>query len=176
MHRLGNANVWPSIKKQFSRQIVRTDIVKKMIECGMRVSDDSKIYVADVEVDYSALARAVDVDRRVVKQTVEQIRGNRFLYAIFSQTLPLGASLVNVVALLGYTAIVVEADPKSPGVMAGVAACLSKNGMVVRQALADDPDMVPDARMTLVVEGQLTGKAMEELNELKTVKSIKILK
>ncbi len=176
MHRVGKANVWPSIKKQFSRQIVRTDIVKKMIECGMRVSDDLEIYVDDVEVDYSALARAVGVDRRVVKQTVEQICGNRFLYSIFSKTLPLGASLVNVVAQLGYTAIVVEADPKSPGIMASVAAILSRHGMVVRQALADDPDMVPDAKMTLVLEGQLTGKAMEELNTLKTVKSIKILK
>ncbi|MDV3244053.1 MAG: hypothetical protein LYZ66_02610 [Nitrososphaerales archaeon] len=176
MHRFAHANMWPSVKKQFSRQIVRTEIVRKMIECGMRVSHDSKIYVDDVEVDYSALARAVGVDRRVVKQTAEQIRSNRFLYSIFSQTLPLGASLVNVVAHLGYTAVVVEADPKSPGIMSAVAAILSRHGMVIRQALADDPDMVPDAKMTLVLEGQLTGQAMEELNRLKNVKSIKILK
>jgi len=36
--------------------------------------------------------------------------------------------------------------------------------------------MVPDAKMTLVVEGQLTGQAMEELHSLKVVRSIKILK
>lgn len=168
--------MWPSIRSQFSRQIVRPDVVRKMIECGMRVSDDLKIYVDDVEVDYAAVARAVDVDRRVVKQTVEQIRSNTFLYSIFSKTLPLGASLVNVVSQLGYTGIVIEADPKSPGVMAGVAAILSKHGMVVRQALADDPDMVPDAKMTLVIEGQLSGAALEELNQLKMVRSIKILR
>jgi uncharacterized protein len=168
--------VWPSVKKQFSRQVVRPDIVRKMIECGMRVSEDVKIYVDDVEVDYSAVARAVDVDRRVVKQTVEQIRKNRYLYSIFSKTKPLGTSLVDLVSQLGYSAVVIEADPKSPGVMAGVAEILSRHGMVVRQALADDPDMVPDAKMTLVVAGQLTGQALEELNGLKTVRSIKILK
>ena len=92
--------VWPNVKKQFSRQIVRADIVKKMIECGMRISDDLKLYVDDVEVDYTAMVRAVGVDRRVVKQTVKQIRGNAFLYGIFSRTMPFGTSLVNVVARL----------------------------------------------------------------------------
>lgn len=168
--------MWPNVRKQFERQIVRPDIVRKMIECGMRVSDDDRIYVDDVEVDYSAVARAVDVDRRVVKQTVEQIRGNRYLYSLFSKTRPLGTSLVDLVRELGYTAIVIQADPKSSGIMAGVAEILSRHGMVVRQAVAEDPEMVPDAKMTLVVEGQLSGQALEELHALKVVSSIKILK
>jgi hypothetical protein len=168
--------MWPSIRKQFERQVVRPEIVRKMIECGMRVSEDEKIYVDNVEVDYSAVARAVDVDRRVVKQTVQQIRRNRYLYSLFSMTKPLGTSLVSLVSQLGYTAVVIEADPKSPGVMAGVAEILSRHGMVVRQAVAEDPEMVPEAKMTLVLEGQLTGQAMEELNGLRVVKSIKILK
>ena len=168
--------MWPSVRKQFDRQVVRPEIVRKMIACGMRVSDDEKIYVDDVEVDYTAVARAVDVDRRVVKQTAQQIRRNRFLYSLFSKTRPLGTSLVDLVTQLGYTAIIIEADAKSPGVMAGAAEILSRHGMVVRQAVAEDPEMVPDARLTLVVEGQLTGQAMEELNGLKVVRSIKILK
>jgi uncharacterized protein len=168
--------MWPAIRKQFERQVVRPNVVRKMIECGMRVSEDEKIYVGDVEVGYLAVARAVDVDRRVVKQTVQQIRANRFLYSIFGKTRPLGTSLVDLVSLLGYSAIVVEADPKSPGVMAGVAEILSRHGMVVRQAVAEDPEMVPEAKMTLVVEGQLTGNAIDELQSLKVVRSIKILK
>ena len=168
--------MWPNIRKQFERQVVRPDVVKKMIECGMRVSDDEKIYVGDVEVDYMAVARAADVDRRVVKQTVHQIRENRYLYSLFSRTRPLGTSLVGLVNQLGYTAIVIEADPKSPGVMAGVAEILSRHGMVVRQAVAEDPEMVPEAKMTLVVEGQLTGNAIDELQSLNVVRSIKILK
>lgn len=168
--------MWPRINEQFERQLARPDIVRKMIECGMRVTDDEKIFVNDVEVDYLAVARAVGVDRRVVRSTAKQIRGNRYLYSIFSKTRPLGASLVELVSLLGYTALVIEADPRSPGVMAGVAEILSRHGMVVRQALADDPEMVQDAKMTLVIDGQLPGKALEELNALKNVKSFKILK
>ena len=168
--------MWANVRKQFERQVVRPEIVRKMIECGMRVSEDEKIYVGDVEVDYTAVARALDVDRRVVKQTAQQIRRNRYLFSLFSKTRPLGTSLVDVVSQLGYTAIIIEANATSPGVMAGVAEILSRHGMVVRQAVAEDPEMVPDAKMTLVVEGQLTGQAMEELQGLKTVHSIKILK
>jgi uncharacterized protein len=169
-------DMWPNVRKQFQRQVVRPEIVRKMIECGMRISEDEKIYVDDVEVDYTAVAKALDVDRRVVKQTAQQIRQNRYLFSLFSKTRPLGTSLVDVVSQLGYTAIIIEADPKSSGVMAGVAEILSRHGMVVRQAVAEDPEMVPDAKMTLVVEGQLTGQAMEELHGLRVVRSIKILK
>ena len=168
--------MWRNIKKEFSRQVVRPDVVRKMIECGMRVSEDMKIYVDDVEVDYTAVARAADVDRRVVKQTVEQIRKSQYLYSLFSNIRPLGASLANVVSQLGYSAIVIEADPRSPGVMVAVSEILSRNGMIVRQALADDPEMVKDAKMTLVVEGQLSGQTISELNGLKVVKSLKIMK
>ena len=168
--------MWPRVKEQFSRQFARPDVVRKMIECGMRVSQDLKIYVDDVEVDYTAISRAVGVDRRVVKETVKQICMNRELYAIFSKIVPLGAGLVDVVNQLGYTAVIVEAEPRAPGVLASVAEVLSRHGTVVRQALADDPDMVPDAKMTLVVEGQLTGRAIEELHSLPALKSIKIMK
>jgi len=168
--------MWPRIRAEFERQVVRPTVVKKMIECGMRVGDDLKVYVGDVEVDYQAISNATGVDRRVVKQTVEQIRKSPYLHSIFSKTRPLGTSLVDLVAVLGYSAVVVEADPESPGVMAGVAEILSRHGMVVRQAVAEDPEMVPEAKMTLVVAGRLTGPALEELNGLKVVRSIKILK
>jgi len=167
--------MWPSVREKFSRQVVRTDIVKKMIECGIRVGRDDRLFVGDVEVDDSALARAVDVDRRVVRQTVRQIRENPFLNEVFSNITPFGSSLVNVVSKLGYSAVVIEADQKKAGVIAAVAEVLAKHDMVIRQALADDPDMVSDAKLTLVIEGNVA-EAAEELNRLELVKSIKILK
>jgi len=168
--------MWPNIRKQFPRHAVRPEVVRKMIECGMRVTEDAKLFVSDVEQDYSAVARAVGVDRRVVKQTAEQIRGSRYLYSIFSEARPLGTSLVGFVSLLGYSALVIEADPKSPGVMSEVAEILSRHGTVIRQALADDPNLVQDAKMTLVVEGQISGKCIEEVSGLAKVRSLKILK
>ena len=166
--------MWPTIRKKFARQVARANIVKKMIECGIRVGEGDRLFVGDVEVDYTAMARAVNVDRRVVKQTVNQIRGDAYLNGIFSDIAPFGSSLVNVVSKVGYSAVVIESDPKKPGVMAAVAEVLSRHSLVIRQALADDPDMIPDARMTLVVEGPV-GNAIQELNQLELVKSIKII-
>lgn len=167
--------MWPNVKKQFSRQRVRVDVARKMIECGIRVADDLRLYVGNVEIDYSAVSRSVDVDRRVVKQTVEQIRKNEYLNAIFSKILPIGSSLVPVVSKLRYSAIVIESDPLKPGVIASVSEILAKHQIVIRQALADDPDMVPDARLTLVVEGNLTGDVMQEIRDLDLVRSINII-
>jgi predicted regulator of amino acid metabolism with ACT domain len=167
--------MWPNVKRKFSRQVVRADIVKKMIESGIRVGKDDKLYVGDIEVDYSAVARAVGVDRRVVKQTVRQIREDEYLNGLFSDIWPFGSSFLKVVSKLGYSAIVIESDPRKPGVMAAVAAILAKHDMVIRQALAEDPDMVPDAKMILIVEGP-AGAAIQELNQLDMIKSIKILK
>ena len=167
--------MWPNVKKRFERQVVRADIVKKMIESGIRVADKDKLFVGDVEVDYTAVAKAVGVDRRVVKQTVQQIRRDPYLEGIFSNIAPFGSSLLNVVSKLGYSAIVIESDPRKPGVMAAVAEVLAKHDMVIRQALAEDPDIVPDAKMILIVEGAAVGM-VQELNQLPMVKSIKILK
>jgi uncharacterized protein len=170
--------VWENVRRQFPdrRNTVRPDIVRKMIECGMRVSGDEKMLVGDVEVDYTAVAKAVGADRRVVKETVRQIARDPYLFGIFSRTRPLGTSVVEVVGQLGYTALVIEADPRSPGILAEVAEILSRHGVVVRQALADDPEMVQDAKLTLIIAGPLTGQAMEELNGLKSIKSMRILK
>jgi predicted regulator of amino acid metabolism with ACT domain len=48
--------------------------------------------------------------------------------------------------------------------------------MVVRHALADDLGTIQDARMALVVEGQLPGKAVEEFKGLTVVKCLRIPK
>ena len=77
-------------------------------------------------MDYSALARDVGADRRVVKQTAEQIREDPFLFSIFSGMTPVGASLVPVVSRLGYSAIVIEADPRAAGILSDAARACSR--------------------------------------------------
>jgi predicted regulator of amino acid metabolism with ACT domain len=168
--------MWSSVRRQFASQKVRLEVARKMLEYGIRVSEDCRLYVGGMEVDYSALARDVGADRRVVKQTAEQIRGDAFLYSIFSKIAPFGASLLPVVARVGYSAIVIDADPRAPGVISATTGVLARHKIIVRQALAADPDMFPDARLTLIVEGQLPGAVIGELNSLQTVKSVTVMK
>ncbi len=168
--------MWSRVREQFEGQKVRLGVARKMLEYGVRVSDDSRLFVGGLEVDYSALARDLGADRRVVKQTAEQIRGDEFLYSVFSRIAPVGSSLVPVASRLGYSAIVIDADPRAAGVLAAAAAALARHGVIVRQALAEDPDMVPGAKLTLVVEGQVPGDVLDELNKLSEVRSVTVMK
>ena len=99
-----------------------------MLEYGIRVSKDGKLFIGGLEVDYSALARDVGADRRVVKQTAEQIRADPFLFSIFSRITPVGASLLHVISSIGCSAIIIEADPRAAGVISRVTGVLASMG------------------------------------------------
>src|SRR5208283_4729707 len=122
--------MWSRVRTQFSNQKVRLEVARKMLEYGVRVSDDCRLFVGGMEVDYSALARDAGADRRVVKQTAEQIRGDAFLYSIFSKITPFGASLLPVVSLVGYSAIVIDADPRAVGVISATTGVLARHGII----------------------------------------------
>lgn len=168
--------MWSRVSEQFEGQKVRLGVARRMLEYGISVSDDCRLFIGGLEVDYSALARDVGADRRVVKQTAEQIRGDDFLYSIFSKITPFGASLLPVVSRVGYSAIVIDADPRAAGIISAAAGVLAKHNIVIRQALAADPDVFPDAKLTLIVQGQVPGDVIAELNEFKTVKSVTVMK
>lgn len=168
--------MWSRVSEQFTGQKVRLEVARKMLEYGIRVSGDCRLFIGGLEVDYSALARDIGADRRVVKQTAQQIHDDDFLFAVFSRITPTGASLVPVISRLGYSAIVIEADPRAAGVISAATAALAKHGIVVRQALADDPDMTPRARLTLVVEGHVPGSVIDELDSIETVKSVTVMR
>ena len=65
--------MWESLNSKFSKYPARMAVAKKMIELGLRVSPDKKIYCGDLKISDSALAIAADVDRRVIKSTVNVI-------------------------------------------------------------------------------------------------------
>jgi len=168
--------LWSRVSEQFEGQKVRLGVARRMLEYGISVSDDCRLFIGGLEVDYSALARDVGADRRVVKQTAEQIRRDDFLYSIFSKITPFGASLLPVVSRVGYSAIVIDADPRAAGIISAAAGVLAKYNIVIRQALAADPDVFPGAKLTLIVQGQVPGDVIDELNAFKTVKSVTVMK
>ncbi len=55
---------------------VRPDILRKLMECEMRVSD-GRIFVDNVVVSNHALARALNIERMVIRWTVHQIGKSR---------------------------------------------------------------------------------------------------
>lgn len=168
--------LWPSVEKAFGRQTSKLKVVRKMLEYGVRVTPEGDLFVGGMEIDYTALARDAGTDRRVAKQTAARISKDPFLFSIFSRLTPVGSSLLQVVSSIGCCAIIIEADPRAAGVISSVTGVLSRHGVVVRQALADDPDMVERAHLTLVVEGPVDGSVMAELERLDSVRGVTVRK
>lgn len=169
-------DLWKKIQTRFKKQKGRLNVVRKMIELGIRIDENGKLYVGDAELDDTAVARAAGVDRRVVRSTTKQILDNSELREIFTRIKPVGASLVEVAKVLDYSVLVIRSDPHKPGVIANVTSVLAKYNLVVRQALADDPDLVPEPCLTLVIDGKIPAKAIDEITSLPLVKSLTMLK
>jgi predicted regulator of amino acid metabolism with ACT domain len=168
--------MWRKVEGHFSRRREGVRVVRAFIELGLRVGRDGRPYLGDVRVSDAALARALGVDRRVVRSVCQQILRDQELRAVFMKLKPIGASLEAVASELGYTVLTIYADPHQPGVLAGVAGALAEKGLVVRQALADDPDLVPEPKLTLIVDGQVPADVLAKIHSLPQVKALKLSK
>lgn len=140
------------------------------------MDENGRFYVAGAEITDVSLARAAGVDRRVVPDTVAYILEDEQMKPIFMNLRPASASLVGVASHLGYPVLRVNADPHKSGILAGVSDVLAKHHLLVRQALADDPDLCPEPALTLVIEGHVPAEAVEGIQRLPYVSSITIFR
>ncbi len=61
--------------------------------------------------------------------------------------------------------IEIYADPHTVGIIAQAAALVSQENIAIRQAVADDPDLTPDPKLTLVVEKEPSGTSASKITE-----------
>ena len=73
-----------ALLKAFDRYPSQKNVVQVMLRLGLSVKDN-KAYCGNVEITDSALARAADVDRRVVRSTIERIMATPDLIQKFSK-------------------------------------------------------------------------------------------
>jgi predicted regulator of amino acid metabolism with ACT domain len=85
-------------------------VARKIVELGLRVGENGKIYCGDVEINDVALARGAGVDRRSIRATVDVIMDDPELAAIFGNIFPAGALLKNVASDLGFGVVEIEAQ------------------------------------------------------------------
>ena len=150
-------------------------MVKKMIELGISINTNGKLMINDVKIQDSSLANAVGVDRRVVRETVIQLLEDPVLQNIFCNIKPVGTSLVEIATLLGYSVLLISGNSLEPGVISEVTDALASKGIVIRQALADDPDTVIEPKLTLVIEGKLPDETIAKIQNLQCVRGLTLL-
>ena len=75
--------MWRKIAKYFNRYPKRRKLAQKLLKYGLKINDN-KIYCGEIELLDSKIARAFDIDRRIINSTIETIMKKEDLKKVFS--------------------------------------------------------------------------------------------
>jgi len=165
--------MWRKIAKYFNRYPKRRKLAQKLLEYGLKVSNN-KIYCGEIELPDSKIARAFGIDRRIINSTIKTIMEQKDLKKVFSHLAPT-CHLKNVSSEMNWGVIeITPEDPSMPGIVADVAKIIADNKISIRQAIVDDFELSEEPRLFIVTEKQIPGKLIPEIRNAKGVKAVLI--
>ena len=165
--------MWKSIERHFARRTAGRAVVEAFLRYGLCVHADGSIYCGPFEMAPAKIGRALQVDRRVVIATAKQIAGHEELISIFAKLQP-RAYVGEVASRLGFDTIEISADAHASGIVSDVTHILSEHKVNMRQIIADDPDLFPEPKLSIVVDGRLPLKTLQALRRLPSAEKIAI--
>ncbi|MFH1285917.1 MAG: amino acid-binding ACT domain protein [Candidatus Micrarchaeota archaeon] len=165
--------MYPALEEAFTRFPVRREVIEAMLRYGLSVSSNGNIFCGEIELAPAKIGRALKCDRRVVIDTAKMIAGDEKLFEIFSALKPT-ADIRGAAKKLGFDVIEVRANPNSVGIVADISRAIAKEGISIRQIIADDPEIYPDPKLTLVLNAHLPSEALERLRKVKGLERISL--
>ena len=166
--------MWSRISELFTAYPAQRAVARKMIELGLSIGKEGRIYCGEVEVKEVSLAKAAGTDRRVVGATVRSILSDRKLAALFSGIRPAGSLLSGIAHELGFGVVELEADAKKPAIIAGATALLAKKRIVIRQIYAKDPELFENPTLTIIAEKPIPGALVPQFSKIPGVRKVSI--
>jgi predicted regulator of amino acid metabolism with ACT domain len=166
--------LWKKTKHFFEDSPSKLKVAKLIVETGLRIGDKGKIYCGEIEVPATKIAIVAGVDRRVIKETAEAILKVEDLRGIFMNLKPAGPLLRDVAQYLGYGVVEIKAKPEAPGIIAEVTVLIAKEGISIRQILAEDAEIYPDPKLILITDRPIPGELLPKLLKIPTVKQVTI--
>jgi predicted regulator of amino acid metabolism with ACT domain len=166
--------MWQQIKKEFEKYPARMKVARKMVELGLRVDEDQKIYCNDLKISDIALAQVADVDRRAIKATIASILENENLAKIFGNIVPAGTLLKNIAKPLGLGVIEIETQNENYGILAEASKLISSKKIGIRQAYANDIEMEELPVLTVITETPVPGDLLNQFLKIKGVTKVSI--
>jgi len=164
--------IWKIIKEKLEGQPAKLKTAKLILQLGLTVKEDQKIYCGPVEVPAAKVAKALNLDRRTVKATAETILKNSELRNIYTNLTTAGPSLRNIAKHLGYAVIEIEANPSKSGIIAEVTGIIAERNISIRQIIAEDPELHPNPKLTIILEKQPPPEIIPKILKIETVKKI----
>jgi predicted regulator of amino acid metabolism with ACT domain len=166
--------MWSNVKNRLEGHPEKLKVVRVLIENGLSARN-GKIFLNNIEIPPIRIARAAAVDRRTVKETLNAIQSDRELRLIFAEMRPAGHSLKEIAKHLNLGVIeITPVDARMTGILANSAMILAKNGLSIRQAIVDDPELSPEPKLSLIVEKKIPGELIPELLNVKGVAKVSV--
>ena len=166
--------MWEKINEKFKKYPARIRVAEKMIELGLSLNDDGKIYCGNLKISDKALATAADVDRRAIKSTIEVIKEDDELNNLFSNIIPAGTLLKNIAKNLELGVIEIEVGSESEGILAATTNLITKKGIGIRQAYAEDTELQKAPLLTIITEEPVQGDLINEFLKIKGITRVSI--
>jgi predicted regulator of amino acid metabolism with ACT domain len=165
--------MWELLTRYFQRYPAQSRVAQTLLRHGFSVREDA-IYAGDVAIPDTALARACNVDRRIISATVDTIRREPELLQVYSKLKPT-CHLKDAAPVLKWGVIeIVPSDAQKAGILAHVAGIIAARGISIRQAIVDDPELVEEPRLYIVTEAPIPMDVIAAIKEGPGVKSVVI--
>lgn len=164
--------MWNKILSLFKDFPSQQRVVRFLIENGFGISEEGKVNANGTEISASALARVINVDRRVVDTTVKHIMEFEELKPVFTH-LKVTPDLTDVAKNLGLSVItVIPKNAGSKNIVASAVSVIASHDLNLRQIFVTDPYFVENPKLVIIIDGKIPPAAIEELYALDFVDSI----
>ncbi len=166
--------MWTVIQEKFRNHPAQEKVIRLLLERGFQINDEGRVVSGSIEIAHTQIANEIGVDRRVVDATCETILKNKQLMQIFKnvRTMPF---LVDVAPYLGLGVIIIMPDNAArKGLLGSVATAVAEHGIIIRQAVSDDPYITENPKLTIITEGKVSGELVDSLTRIKGVQSVTV--
>jgi predicted regulator of amino acid metabolism with ACT domain len=166
--------MWSVIKEKFKNHPAQDKVLRLLLERGFQINSEGRVVSGNIEIAHTQIARETGVDRRVVDATCDAILKDNTLRQIFKNvhTIPY---LRDVAQYLGLGVIIITPDDAAQkGLLGAVATIVSDHGNIIRQAVSDDPYLTENPRLTIIIEGRVSGGLVKALTSIKGVQSVTV--
>jgi uncharacterized protein len=166
--------LWEKIQGLLKGHPERLKVARVCLENGLALKGN-RIYLNQTEIPAARVARAAGVDRRTVSETAHMIHNDPSLRLIFENIQSAGLSLRGVAKPLGLGIVeIIAQDPKATGILAGASGLLAEAGITIRQALVDDPELVPEPKLTIITGRSVPGSLIQEMLKIAGVAKVSV--
>jgi predicted regulator of amino acid metabolism with ACT domain len=163
--------MWKQLAKYFNKYPSRKKLAQKLLEYGLKVQDN-KIFCGEIELSDSKIARAFNVDRRIITSTIKTILEKNELKKVYARLEPT-CHLINVAQNMKWGVIeIIPEDPSMPGILAEIAKIVADAKLSIRQAVVDDFELSDEPRLFIVTEKQVPGILIPKIRKVTGVKAV----